>query len=129
MAATTRRVLVAAAAVVLPLALAACGDDDAGSDGGDTPEGAIVVDAEDSLRFSPDEIDAPAGEIVLALQNAGSLPHTLVIEDHEDELELSVAGSGAEDSGSITLEAGEYVFYCDIPGHRGGGMEGTLTVG
>jgi uncharacterized cupredoxin-like copper-binding protein len=25
------------------------------------------------------------------------------------------------------LPAGKYVFYCDVPGHRAAGMEGTLT--
>ena len=29
---------------------------------------------------------------------------------------------------SVALDAGAYEFYCAIPGHREGGMEGTLTV-
>jgi uncharacterized cupredoxin-like copper-binding protein len=33
-----------------------------------------------------------------------------------------------DDEGEIDLAAGEYVFYCDVPGHRDAGMEGTLTV-
>src|SRR5262245_48886779 len=121
------RLLLVATAVTVPLA--ACGDDDGdGGGGGDIPEGAVVVESSDSLSFDPDSLTAEAGEITLGLKNDGSLPHTFVIEDHEDDLKLSVSGSGAEDSGSIDLEAGEYTFYCDIPGHRAGGMEGTLTV-
>jgi plastocyanin len=123
---TAHRVLLLAGVAALPLA---CGGDDGGDGGGDIPEGALVVRSSDSLDFDPDTLDAPAGAITLALDNEGSLPHTLLVEDHEDELTLSVGGSGDVDSGDITLEAGEYTFYCDVPGHRGAGMEGTLTVG
>ena len=125
-----QRVLCVAALAALPLA--ACGDDD--DDGGDAGTGTgteepagdgITVLALDSLAFEPDELTAPAGTISFVLENDGSLPHTLVIEDHEDAMKLSV---GDTDEGSIDLEAGEYTFYCDVAGHRGGGMEGTLTV-
>lgn len=126
------RILCLAAVAALPIA--ACGgDDDGGADGGggssssEEPDGdSIVVNALDSLAFEPDELEAPAGAISFTLVNEGSLPHTFVIEDHESDLELSV---GSSDEGQITLEEGEYTFYCDVPGHRGGGMEGTLTVG
>jgi uncharacterized cupredoxin-like copper-binding protein len=29
---------------------------------------------------------------------------------------------------SADLQAGEYAFYCSVPGHLEGCMEGTLTV-
>ncbi len=77
---------------------------------------------------TPTTSTAPAGAISLDLRNEGSLAHTLVIEDHEGDLKLTVAGGGDPDDGTITLEAGEYAFYCDVAGHRAGGMEGTLTV-
>ena len=114
-------------ASAVTLALAACGDDDGGS-GGDIPEGALVIGAETALRFNPDELEAPAGEVTFALRNDGSLPHTFVIEGLEDDLKLTVSSDGDVDTGSIELDAGEYVFYCDVAGHRGAGMEGTLTV-
>ena len=120
------RALCLAAVAALPLA--ACGGDDDGDDasGGDAPAGdAIEVHALDSLQFDPDALEAPAGDVTFRLVNDGSLPHSFVIEDRESDLKLSV---GSSDEGSISLEAGEYTFYCDVPGHRGGGMEGTLTV-
>jgi len=125
MTTTVSRLLLAAAAVALPLS--ACGGDDDGG-GSDVPEGAVEVVGTDALAFEPDAISAPAGEVSLALVNDGSIPHTLVIEGFEDDLKLSIAGSGDVDSGSLTLEAGEYTYYCDVAGHRGAGMEGTLTV-
>ena len=121
------RVLCVAAIAALPLA--ACGGSDDEEGGGDDapPSGdSIVVHALDSLAFDPESVEAPAGAIALTLVNDGSLPHTLVIEDHESDLKLSV---GSSDDGTITLDEGDYTFYCDVPGHRGAGMEGTLTVG
>jgi uncharacterized cupredoxin-like copper-binding protein len=35
---------------------------------------------------------------------------------------------GGVSQASADLKAGEYEFYCPVPGHKEGGMEGTLTV-
>jgi len=39
-----------------------------------------------------------------------------------------VIQNGAVSSIDVNVNAGEYTFYCSVPGHRAGGMEGTLTV-
>lgn len=124
------RVLCVTALVALPLAACSSGDDDAAPEDEAPPSGdAIHINASDSLRFDPDAIEAPAGAITFELENGGSIQHTFVIEDHESDLKLNTPARGDVEDGTITLEEGEYIFYCDVSGHRGGGMEGTLTVG
>ena len=51
-----------------------------------------------------------------------------LIEGKEDDLRLVVTSPGEVDLGAINLPEGAYVFYCDIAGHRGLGMEGNLYV-
>lgn len=106
----------------------ACGGDDSeGSTGaGEGSGGAadLTVDALDKLAFDQDSYEVPAGEVQVLYRNEGSLPHTLVIEG-VDGFKLSV---GDEDSGSVELEPGSYVLYCDVAGHREAGMEAELTV-
>ena len=36
--------------------------------------------------------------------------------------------SGDTETLTLNLPAGTYTFYCNVPGHRAAGMEGTLTV-
>jgi plastocyanin len=106
------------------LTLTACGDDDsdAGSataDGG--AEQRISVESSDALKFEPDHLDATAGVIHIVHDNSGSTVHTFVLDGQDFKLT-------DDDEGDIDLAAGDYVFYCDVPGHRAAGMEGTLTV-
>jgi plastocyanin len=37
-------------------------------------------------------------------------------------------GQGGTSTVSASLKPGTYTFYCSVPGHREGGMEGKLTV-
>jgi plastocyanin len=124
--AVTTSILLAA---TLTLPLAACGgdDDDATTDTtSGAAAGAVHVIAEDSLNFDKDSYSADAGEVSFVYENGGALPHTLVIDGIDtDDFKLSV---GDTDEGSVELEPGEYTIFCDVPGHRGAGMEATLTV-
>ena len=117
--------LISVLGVGLGLMLAGCGDDD--DDNADASSAAsgseqtVNVKATDALRFDPDQLTATAGVIHIVQENAGATTHTFVIDGQDFKLTN-------DDSGDVDLAAGDYVFYCDIPGHRGGGMEGTLTV-
>src|SRR5207247_4235192 len=59
--------------------------------------------------------------------NTGSIGHTLVIDGAGGKT-LHVPSGGAKDIGQYQVQAGTYTYYCDIPGHRQGGMEGKLIV-
>lgn len=79
-------------------------------------------------KYEPSTASVPAGVVEIRLVDAGQLPHTLVFEDCTTDPKLSVQGGGQDATTLVTLEAGSYSFYCDVPGHRGQGMVGTLTV-
>ena len=93
-------------------------------------DGKVTIEARDT-KFDVETINATPGDLEITLVEKGNLEHTLVVEDADGEKvgdRLEVSGSGSTDSATYPLEAGEYDFYCDIPGHRGQGMEGTIVV-
>lgn len=105
--------------------LGACGSESEDS-GGDTPSaGGIEVDASE-FAFDPDEIDVTADEeFTITLVNGGAVEHDFTIEGQEDRKVATTPGETAE--GSFQVPAGEFTFFCSVPGHREAGMEGTLT--
>jgi plastocyanin len=81
------------------------------------------------LIFEPEALDTKAGEVVLTYTNPSAVPHNVAIEgDGEDLAQSETVTGGDSADATAELEPGEYVFYCSIPGHREGGMEGALTV-
>lgn len=80
------------------------------------------------LAFDPTELTAEAGEVTLAMANPSPVPHNVSIEGGGVDEEGETVGEGETSTVSAELEAGEYTFYCSVPGHQEGGMEGTLTV-
>lgn len=118
-------------ALAVVLLLAACGGDDdptMDQDMGEEGAGATVTVTAGDLYFEPAALDAAPGTVTIEVVNEGSAQHTLVIEE-VGETTVADAAAGETATGNIDLEAGTYTFYCDVPGHREGGMEGTTTVG
>ncbi len=67
-------------------------------------------------------------DLTVALDNQGLVIHNFVIEGIPEAEFVVEAEAGAAGSGTVSLEPGDYVFFCSIPGHREAGMEGTMTV-
>jgi plastocyanin len=142
-----KKVLILFAVVALAgFGLVACGDDD--DDDGDTTAaattttettgggaggGASAVDisapADGSLAFDQTDVTAQAGSVTINFSNPASLSHDVKIEDDSGaELGGTDLVSGGDTSATVDLQPGSYTFFCSVPGHREGGMEGTLTV-
>lgn len=82
-----------------------------------------------SLVFDPESLEAAPGTITLAYDNPSAVPHSVAIQDEEDQvLAESEVVSQALTKATADLVPGSYIFYCTVPGHRESGMEGVLTV-
>lgn len=122
-------------------AFAACDDDDdeattqapateettGGGGGGKVV--AISAAADNSFAFEVDSLTAPVGTSTFEFENPASLGHDFCIEDEEG---TEIGCTDVISESSATLEAdlskGVYTFFCSVPGHRDGGMEGELDV-
>ena len=154
------RMMLLASTGVLSLALVACSSD-ADADTDDADATATVEATEAAGEAAETEIgatltefaieltaaSAPAGEVTFNAENAGALPHELVVLRSDeapeslpldgavvDESDLDIVGRIAEfpasesESGTFTLEAGNYILFCNIAGHYQGGMVTAFTV-
>lgn len=105
----------------------------AGSEGTgqENAKGTIDVKADPSgaLAYEPDKLDGKAGKVEIDFTNDSPLPHDIVIDspDGKEVAKTSVFTGGSEQA-SFDAKPGSYTFYCSVPGHREGGMEGTLTI-
>ena len=79
------------------------------------------------IDYERAELSMPADtDVEVTLVNEGALPHDWNVEDTEFGTE--VIPGGEETTITVNLPAGDYIYFCSVPGHREAGMEGTLTV-
>jgi uncharacterized cupredoxin-like copper-binding protein len=106
--------------------------------------GKVTIDATE-FAFAPKAITAKAGKLAITLDNKGKTQHELVVlktsaspatlkvsggrvSESDSVGDVSETAGGASKSKTLDLKAGSYVYVCNIPGHYGDGMYGTLTV-
>jgi uncharacterized cupredoxin-like copper-binding protein len=132
-----KRLLITAA--VLALVLPACSSDDGG-----------IGVTESDYEIVPEESSAAAGELTFDIHNDAEQTHEFVIFNTDlaaDQLptnedgDVDEEGEGVEaideiediegdtdQSLTVTLDAGNYVFICNLPGHYRQGMHVSFTV-
>lgn len=127
----TRRALTTVVTLLLlMLGSVACGGgggDDEGEPAGGGTTLELAADPGGGFSFDKETLEAPAGTVTIHLTNDASVPHDVAVEGNGVD-EKSDTVTNGDTSLTVELEPGEYTFYCSVPGHREGGMEGTLTV-
>lgn len=128
-----------------------CGSDDSGDDPTDNnpslseqedPNGeqtesdgsstklSLVANPDGELKYNTTKLNAKPGNITIDLTNDSSVPHDVAVKDDADE-ELGKSETITGSSTSLDLQdvkAGDYTFFCTVPGHEAAGMKGDLTV-
>jgi plastocyanin/mono/diheme cytochrome c family protein len=92
-------------------------------DGGEADFEVDMVD----IAFNPTELTIPANtDVTIKLVNSGAANHTFDI----DALGIDSGEITGGQSSTITINAaaGEYEYYCAVPGHKEAGMVGKLIV-
>ena len=85
----------------------------------------VTVESYD-IYFEPEELSIPADtDVTVKLPNKGVTLHNFSIDELDIDVDIE---PGAEEETIINAPAGEYEYYCNVPGHKPAGMLGTLTV-
>lgn len=97
-----------------------------GGGGGETVK--LSADPSGALAYDTDQLNAAAGAVTIDFDNPAAVSHDVAVESGGEEVGVSDLIAEDKTTLELDLEPGEYTFYCTVPGHREGGMEGTLTV-
>jgi plastocyanin len=83
-----------------------------------------------SLVFEPNGLQAQPGSIDITYSNPSQVAHSIAVATANGNVlgETEIFAAGEESLDLADVAPGKYVFYCTVPGHREGGMEGDLTV-
>jgi plastocyanin len=91
-------------------------------------ETVAVTEREMVIELSEDSYSP--GSYTFEVVNEGRMPHDFVVErDGADVAATDILQPGESATLTVTLEPGDYVFYCSVGSHRAAGMETPVTVG
>ena len=88
----------------------------------------LAADPGGGLSYDKDRAAVLAGRVTVRFTNESTVPHNVTVGQGSRTLAATKTITGASASLAVNLAAGEYVYFCSVPGHRQSGMEGTLTV-
>jgi FtsP/CotA-like multicopper oxidase with cupredoxin domain len=103
------------------------GGDSATAAGSGTAAGAVTyLDIElGALKLEPNHLMGAPGHVILRVKNVDTQVHNLTIDGNATP-DLQPNATTELDLGVLT--AGNYEMFCQIPGHKDAGMQGTLMI-
>lgn len=87
-----------------------------------------VIANESALAYEEESLETEAGAVTIEFNNPSAIGHDVAIEKDGEEIAATEVITDGEDTTTVDLKPGDYVFFCSVPGHREAGMEGPLTV-
>lgn len=149
-------ILVLVVAAIAAVVVVGCGDGDDGGDegtttGADTGTAGTVTIKMGDYFFDPKDVTVEAGSVTISAPNEGEVEHELMLlktntdpaklptgsdggveeklhEAAEENGDIADIGPGETGSGTFDLTPGNWVMFCNIPGHYAQGMYGSVTV-
>ncbi len=104
------------------------GGDGGGGGGGGGGDASTLTFVAVDIDFEQAPDTAAAGELTITLNNEGAAVHNVAFETVQNGEPVVEAAGGESAEATVTLESGDYTYFCSVPGHREAGMEGQLTV-
>lgn len=93
------------------------------------PGGAVKLSADPTqIAYTTKSLSSKPGKVTIDFTNPSQLQHDVAIAQGSKQIAVSNLITQTSTSVTADLTAGQYVFYCTVPGHRQAGMQGTLTV-
>ncbi len=97
--------------------------------------GKLQIDADPSgqLSYVTKQASAKAGAVAIVMKNASTVQHNIAIQQGTGPSGPvlgagPIVANGGTSTVNLTLKPGTYTYFCQVPGHRAAGMQGTLTV-
>jgi len=111
------------APVATPGGGASAPEEDAVDGGGEV----VTLEAQDPYAWSTKELEAAPGQVI-QVTNAGFLEHNFHVDEWDVAVDLPPGEPVDVTVPEDAVVGDSFVYYCSVPGHREGGMEGTLTI-
>lgn len=90
----------------------------------------LAADPSGQLKYNKKTLSAKAGKVSIDFTNMAPENHNMTIQKGTSGAVVGATPTfmGGSKTLTVNLKPGTYTFYCSVPGHRAGGMVGTLTV-